>query len=152
MPQDIANLWTLSELSTELDIHPKSLAKKIRDLPPNHESRGAKQWYMSEVVKHIYSDGALSPLESKARLDSIRADEIEYRLEIQKGFHVRREVLEKALFRVSEIVRTGVNTIPSVIKKGHPDIGERTTNKIRYLIEKICDDISRTQLSEEDLD
>ncbi len=82
----------------------------------------------------------------KARLDRLRADEIEHRLQLAKNEVAPIAILEDALLRISEQICSILDSLPLRIKKRVPKLTAREIENIRREIVKAQNAASQAKL------
>jgi len=146
----IAQLWDIAGLSAELNMPRTTLAKRLSGLVPDDNSGKQPKYLIDSVVRHIYLGDLPSPGEAKARLDSLRADEVQLKLEVQRGETVPLSALESVLSRMSNIIISGLNSIPGKVKRISPHLKARDIDLIKKVIAGVANEISETEMREED--
>lgn len=93
-----AKLWTVSELSVELDVDRRTMAKRLEGLDPDENEtdkagREHRKYRLARVFGHLAdgNDGTLSLDEERARLAHEQADRASMENEVRRG-----ELLDQA--------------------------------------------------------
>jgi len=93
-----AKLWTISELSVELDVDRRTMAKRLEGLEPDEEetdkaNRQHRRYRLARVFAHLSGAGVqtLSLDEERARLAHEQADRAAMENEVRRG-----ELLDQA--------------------------------------------------------
>jgi hypothetical protein len=102
-----AKLWTISELSVELDVDRRTMAKRLEGLEPDQNEtdkagREHRQYKLARVVGHLMGKGAGAELDldhERARHSKEQADRAAMENEVRRGELIDQAQLEPALER-----------------------------------------------------
>lgn len=134
--------WSVNALSDELHISRQALTKALQDVEPAETrslgNRTERRYRLADVVQALIEGktGSGSPATEKARLDRLRADQVEFDLELKRGNYAPIEVLEYAIADVSSQMVAIYEGLPKRIKNSAPFLRAREIKIIQKEITK----------------
>jgi len=144
--------WSVNSLSEELRISRQAITKALQDITPVETrslgNRTERRYYLSDVVEALVEGktGSGSPATEKARLDRLRADQIEFDLAIKREQYAPIEIFEFALADISSQQRSILGGIPKRVKNSLPALRAREIKIIEREIIKARNAISEIQV------
>jgi phage terminase Nu1 subunit (DNA packaging protein) len=129
----------------------RTVKKNLESLTPTKDGR-KKLYESTEALPLIFDVGTTgetgTPQQEKARLDKLRADEVEHRLDISKRAVAPLHILENTLNHVSEMINAVLDSLPLKLKKRCPNLSGRDIEMVRREIVKLSNSMSTIQLDE----
>lgn len=147
MPK-IAKLWTLDGIANELATDPKTLSRKLSGLKPDDDSGRFSKYLMINVIRRLYADDVKSPSEAKARLDTLRADQVAIKLAIARKEAVPTVAVERAIGRMASMIASVLHSIPLQLKKANPSLSGASVEELRVVVTSVADEISKIRIDD----
>lgn len=105
--------WSINALSVELGLDRRTLARRLEDVEPAESKevgdRTVKTFWLADVFLALSSPGSESEMERLAR---VRADNVEFDLEVKKGTFVHLSRVENSLADWAHQLKSYFETIP----------------------------------------
>ncbi len=141
------SLETANRLSELTGRTRRTVKAGLKNLKPVRKEGRSYLYESSDALPLIFDiDMEDSPVAEKARLDKLRADEIEHRLQLAKSEVAPIAILEDALLRISEQICSILDSLPLRIKKRVPKLTAREIENIRREIVKAQNAASESKL------
>ena len=120
----VAQEWSISGLSIELGMDRRTLGKMLAGVQQVREENGIKYYLMAPVLWVIveHHTGKTNPAGEKSRLDRLRADQVEFDLQIKRGQYAPIEALKYAVGDMASQVKSILDAIPKQIKNSLPSL------------------------------
>ncbi len=141
-----AKHWSISALSVELAMDRRTVGKYLAGVDPVRAAGKIKFYRMADAVRAILvaKTGTGDPTSEKARLDRLRADQIEYDLSVKRKLTAPITLMRDALADVSSQAVAILQGLPKQIKNSLPSLRaremrilEKEINKVRQLLANI---------------
>ena len=145
---DIAEHWSISGLSVELGIDRRALAKLLAEIEPVRISGPSKLYLMAPVVWAMIKrqTGEGNPAAEKSRLDRLRADQVEFDLQIKRGEYAPIEMLKFAVGDMAGQIKSIFEGIPKRIKNSCPSLRAKEIKILEQELVKAQNAASKVQV------
>jgi len=146
-----AKLWTVSELSVELDVDRRTMAKRLEGLEPDENEtdqagRQHRKYRLARVFGHLVEgdDGALKLDDERARLAKEQADRAAMDNEVRRGelldANLVGEDLERALVSFRQKLLSAATKLAPLVNPANPNAARDT---IQIELERILAELAQ---------
>jgi len=123
----VAQHWSISALSVELKMDRRTVGKYLAGVKPVAAQGKSDLYVMADVVRAILvvKTGTGDPANEKARLDRLRADQVEFDLNIKRKNYAPIKLLTYALADFAVQGAALLDTLPKRLKSSAPFLRAR---------------------------
>jgi phage terminase Nu1 subunit (DNA packaging protein) len=147
---DTATHWSISGLSIELNMDRRTLGKVVASLEPVRENEKTKTKYylmapvMWAIIKNYTGEG--NPAGEKSRLDRLRADKVEFELQIQRGEYAPIQSLKFAVGDMAGQIKSILDSVPKQVKNSLPSLRAKEIKILERELVKAQNAASKIQI------
>ena len=119
--------WTISGLSVELGMDRRTLGKYLSNVTPCRADDKTQFYRMADVFRAFVEakTGTGDPQKEKARLDKLRADQIEMDMAVKRGEYLPVTLLESAIGDFAGQALALFESLPKRIRTTCPELPAR---------------------------
>jgi len=149
----VAQEWTISGLAVELRMDRRTIGKALTGVDPVRSDNKTDFYLMADVVRAMLEQktGTGDPQKEQARLNKLRADQIEMALAKDRREYLPVELLESALSEFARQAKAIFETLPKRLKQANPALKAREIRVIETELNKARQAVADMRLGKNDL-